>query len=388
MSRGNKPVGKGLWPVLILGPLLMASLLPAVSASGATARENSGAQAVASSSAAARAREVLRQVATHGESWKMIHAAEALVALGEGPAVRALFTANEAADRSDYRIGAWRVRARTAESPEERSRWIGKIEAVLLDPASPDRLDAIETLSKLNCVISGPTLAASRQLAAGLSESDGTFPLWALALANEPGALERLAGVLTSANSQARGRAAYALRWLRPSSPQVLRALAQAADAEAADTDALPYMLGAALALNADPLRAGAWQARLEKILAAGETSARYEACQTLMVRYGIADLPRFQPLLEDPESDTRVGAAWSVLFIEARSRDHPAARGRSAQRSIRGFIEPKNERRTSNAQLPTSNAIVAASVSAWAFEHRRSSRSRSEAPIVADRMS
>lgn len=273
--------------------------------------------------APSRARAVLDQIVAGERSWKRIHAAEALIAIGEGPSIRAIFSRDHAAsDLSDYRIGAWRIRANTAESPDERSRWIGKIEEVFRDPASPDRLDAIESLSKLGFVVSGRTRAMVRTLAAEAPEGDALFAWWALALAGEPGALERMTASLASANGMARQRAAYALRWLRPRSPAILQALARAANAEPFDTDAYPYLLSAALLLNADPQYSAAWQAKLENVLATGETWARYEASQSLMPRYALADLPRLMPLLENPESDTRIGAAWSILYVYIKADD------------------------------------------------------------------
>lgn len=271
--------------------------------------------------ATTRARAVLHQIVAQERSWIQIHAAEALIATGESAAIRAIFVSEQAkADLSDYRIGAWRVRANTAESTDERSHWIGRIEKVFHDPTSPDRLDAIESLSKLGFVVTGQTRAMVRTLAAEASEGDALFALWALALAGEPGALERMTASLASANGVARQRAAYAFRWLRPKSAAILQALARGTNAEPPDTDAYPYLLSAALLLNADPQYIAAWQAKLEKVLATGETWARYEASQSLMPRYGLADLPRLLPLLEHSESDTRIGAAWSILYICARA--------------------------------------------------------------------
>ena len=113
--------------IVVLGLCLSVGLLPAHRAFCANGPDRPNTRADASSSAGGRARQILHEILARRESWKMIHAAEALIAIGEGPAVRAFFAANQAAaDQSDYRIGAWRVRARTAESLEERRRWIEK----------------------------------------------------------------------------------------------------------------------------------------------------------------------------------------------------------------------------------------------------------------------
>jgi HEAT repeat protein len=198
---------------------------------------------------------------------------------------------------------------------------VSRIEEAFLDPASPDRLDAVETLAKLRVAVSGETRATALRLASEWPESDAIFARWALAVAGEPGELERITGSLSSADALARLRAAYALRWLQPAAPATLAALARAADAEPVGSEAHVYLVSAALVLEANPGRLATWQEALEGILATGTAGARYEALQALMLRYGSSDIPRLLPLLDDADSDTRTGAAWAILRIDAQAR-------------------------------------------------------------------
>ena len=95
--------------------------------------------------------------------------------------------------------------------------------------------------------------------------------------------------------------------------------LAQAADAEKADTDASAYLLSAAFALNANPARRSAWRSALEQVLANGSMDARFEACNGLVQQATLASLAPYVPLLDDPGADTRVGAAMTILYVRAR---------------------------------------------------------------------
>ena len=98
-------------------------------------------------------------------------------------------------------------------------------------------------------------------------------------------------------------------------------ALARTADREPSDAIGYAIILGSAVSLNADPTRVPAWIVALEQILANGSAGARYDACQTLMRRYQPAALPKFAPLLDHPEGDVRIGAAWAILHVTGAKR-------------------------------------------------------------------
>ena len=271
---------------------------------------------------AAQARQTLRQILDQDRTWSRIHAAEALVAEGEGETVRRAFEAEAAtADSSPFRVGVWRGLANTAPTAVDRSQWAAKVEATIVRPGDPERLDAIETLCRLRVRGASPTLAALKKMTATDPEGDALLSWWALAFAGEPGALDHIVASLSSHDPLARERAAYALRWLEAKETTVHEALARSADAEPDGSTAYPYVLSAALRLHADAARTGEWRKGLEKILAHGSGEARYEACQALMLGYSPSDFARLQPLLGDADPDARIGAAWAILHIERMAR-------------------------------------------------------------------
>ncbi|MCX6955085.1 MAG: hypothetical protein NTV51_23270 [Verrucomicrobia bacterium] len=273
-----------------------------------------------SSALLTEARTALAQALVTEEGWPKIHAAEALVAVGEGGPVRELFEKLAAnLEGSPQRTGVWRVLAATARTPAERAAFIAKIEATFLNPASADRLQAIESLCKLGHAPAGNTRLAVQKMLQTVPENESALPLWASYLAGDPDAVPGLARRLGSGDALTRLRAAYALRWIGPKQPEALAALARAAEAEPADTLSYPYVVSAAYALRAEPARTADWQAKLDTVLEKGKAGGRYEACQALLLHVGADQLPRFAALLRSPEGDVRIGAAWAICALLQR---------------------------------------------------------------------
>lgn len=271
---------------------------------------------------AAHARSVLHEIMASERSFVRVHAAEALIAAGEADAVRADFIRElPSTESSVFRVGVWRVLANTTHSADERNLWIAKIEGTYCAPASLDRISAIETLCKLGYRVSGKTLELVRQEAAGPPSVQTLLALWSAQLAGELNALKGLTDLLSSSDPILRGDAAYALRWLHLSDPAMRQALVRAATVEPAGTYAYPYILGAALTVDADPTQTRSWEAKLDEAFATGSIDARFEASWTLKHRYKVADLPRLATFLDLPakENDTRVGAAAIILTTLAR---------------------------------------------------------------------
>lgn len=266
----------------------------------------------------AQAKAVLRDVMGREESWIKIHAAEALVIGGDAPFVRQQLAALAGKPTLQYRVGVQRVLARTSSTLVERDAHLAAVERIFLEPASPDRSQALETLCKLRHRVRGPALAAGRELAAGPDSSLRGLALWALVLADEPGARESLLALLGSSEPGARLVAAYACRLLGDPSPATRAALARAAAQEAPASRAYPYVLSAALALDADPAAAPAWRATLQGLLALADTpdAARFEICQGLLPKLAPGDRAGFAPLLAHAGPDTRVGAALVILTL------------------------------------------------------------------------
>ena len=269
-----------------------------------------------------RARAVLDAALANEKAFVKVHAAEALIALGEKEGPRRVFTAElpAANDMRPYRIGVWRVLAAASKSLPERGEWIARTESVVLDETAMDRLHAVESLGKLGHHPSGRVRAAVAEMAKG-SAAEAVFPRWLLHLAGEPAALPAIAAALGSNDPVARLRAAYVLQWLKINDPATRAALDRTAEREPADAIGYTIITGAAVALDANSARTPARVATLEQILAHGAAGARYHASQTLMRRYTIADFPKLAPLLDHPEGDARIGAAWAMLHIAASTK-------------------------------------------------------------------
>jgi hypothetical protein len=269
---------------------------------------------------APRAHDVLLAALATEKAFVKVHAAEALIALGEKQEARRVFRAElpSANDSRPYRIGVWRVLAASADSPSDATEWIARTETVVLDPATMDRLHAVESLGKLRHAPSGRVRAAVEEMAGG-SDAEAVFPHWVLHLAGDRGALPKIVAALDSADPIARLRAAYVLRWLTITDPATRAAIARTAARESPTAIGYTIILGAAVTLDADPTRTNEWIAKLEEISGNGTAGARYDACQTLMRRYTTTDVVKLAPLLDHAEGDVRIGAAWAILHVTRR---------------------------------------------------------------------
>ncbi len=252
-----------------------------------------------------------------------MHAAEALLTLGRIEGVESEFRAVAEAhgERPIVRIGLWRVLARSAADPMARVAWRARIEAAFLDSSATDRVWAIESLCKLGHVLEGRLLDAARTMSTLGTEAPGTvYALWALHLAGDKDAVGRIAEILSSSDGMARRRSSHSLGWLRPQDPHIRAKLARAADAEADDSAALPYVVGGAFSAAAQPERLEAWRSKLRAIMTTGSAAARYEACRNLLPVFTTGDLPQLAALLDDQEASARIGGAWAILTVLGRS--------------------------------------------------------------------
>ena len=116
----------------------------------------------------------MREVFDKQERWVKIHAAEYLLGLDYPDGVREAFLKELDARGSEpeYRIGVWRVLARAANNEDEQKKWTAEICQVAIDPKSPDRLHAVETLAKLRYKAADDELKAIEQAA-----KDGETPM-------------------------------------------------------------------------------------------------------------------------------------------------------------------------------------------------------------------
>lgn len=114
------------------------------------------------------------------EKWVKVHAAEFLIWENiQRQQVQNVYIEEEKKfrDTVQYRIGVWRVLAQTAQTSQDRDDWINRIVDVYNQPNSPDRLHAIETLSKLKHSVVADVNEIYRELDLGVN-SFLLYSLW------------------------------------------------------------------------------------------------------------------------------------------------------------------------------------------------------------------
>lgn len=268
-----------------------------------------------------RSIDVIRGVLKGQERWVKVHAAEYLLALDYVDGVKEAFLAEEKLHGADpeYRIGIWRVLARTANSEEERKNWIDKIRQVIGDPKAPDRLHAVETFAKLQEPATDDEIAV---LKTDLQKGPSPMPplaAWVLLNSGQADAESQLVDMLDNSDSYIRSCAAYALR-LRPFvSPATAQALAAKAKEKPADSSARASLLGAAAVHGPKDVR-DALKPALIEIAKNGAKDDRYEAAQALAQIGDKSDLPMLSDFLEDPNPDIAATAANAILRVERRT--------------------------------------------------------------------
>ena len=285
--------------------LLLAITLGAATAPGAV-DEPLRAQAV----------QVLRASLDQESRWIKVHAAEALLATGNGDGVARAFEQELAshADEKEYRIGIWRVLAQAAREESQREAYVRKILAAFLDTAGPDRLHAAETLGKLGYRVVG-TNAAAFDLAArrGPLAADAR---WVLVNSGAPGSEMRLIALLASDDRGTRNDAAYALRHL-PKLSRPARARLTSAVLKTRSGDGERVTMLSAAFVHAPRDQQARFKTELLTYLSAGTNDEKIEACAALAAQGVNADVPQLAGLLTNPAADIRIAAARAILRID-----------------------------------------------------------------------
>jgi HEAT repeat protein len=238
-----------------------------------------------------------------------VHAAEALVALHRPAPALAAFRPVRDSDEPVQRILIWRVLAAAEPDAETRREYVERIRAALMTPDGPDRTHAMESLAKLD----QPAVAAEHEYIQDVADGAGPaspFALWRLAQAGNADSIGRLAKLLRSRDAVTRSRAIYVLGRLKTEHPAAGAALSAALAAEPSDSPARCMLRSA---VGGDALR--------QVIDDAGASpGGRYLAAVFLSDSGEPRDYPSLARLLEHPDGDVRVGAAYAMLKIDARS--------------------------------------------------------------------
>jgi SSS family solute:Na+ symporter len=281
----------------------------------------------------AQAIDVLKDVMQHEDRFVKIHAAEALIELGESQLVQATFMAEERLHREEpsYRIGIWRVLARTNNGTPERDVWIDRVRAVALDAAAQDRISAVESLAKLKYTLKPEDRPAIEALANGADDGIALFATWLLfQTPRSENPQDHVAQYLDSKDPITRLRAIYILRFLPDLSDANRGRLKAAAQAEPKGTPTYAYATSSSFIVaraygDADEsLRA---RSELYRMIKSGSDAEKEEACQALGVQGSAEDLAAIAPLMTSAAPGARVGAALATARIVRREAQKRAQR-------------------------------------------------------------
>jgi SSS family solute:Na+ symporter len=260
----------------------------------------------------ARCLSVLHEALADGKEFVKVHAAESLIWTGNAGNVREEFL-KEPTTVPRYRIGVWRVLAQTAPDTKGRQEYENKILAVLLDTNAPDRTHAAETSGKLGVTSHAPEVLRLAKEEVGSGQA---MARWVMANSGEEKDESYLAELLESPNTDARGCAAYALRFFKKIRPASYEKLKAAAEREPAGSPQRSNMVSPWY-LHASPAERLAVHTRLLQCAETGKTEDKREVCAALGRAPYPADLPFLTKLLDDADLDARATAAEAILRIE-----------------------------------------------------------------------
>jgi HEAT repeat protein len=251
-------------------------------------------------------------------SWLRIHAAEGLLDNGHIGRIPELFRPEADTATAPYRIGVWRVLARST-SGAERERFVEKIRKVLHDPQATDRISASESLGKINAAIRADREMILNWLKTA-DDATAPFPRWNLVLsadsserANDEAALAKL---LSSNDPIARLRAAFALGRLKNLSADSIAIFREQLKVEPADSIARIYFITALLLNVKDEAEIVELEKQLIPYLNNGKSNELLEIGISTGLRGNPDDLQILEPLLKNPDVDARIGAANGMLQL------------------------------------------------------------------------
>lgn len=269
--------------------------------------------------------------------WIKVHAAEYLIDAKQVAAVHHEFQneLREFGSEPQYRIGIWRVLARSSEDPAERQRFAELILDATLDPGGADRLHAIESLAKLAIPLSKEHLQAVREWTDAAPATEAPFGQWLLAQhsagAERDESVESLLKSAASQDSLASLRGAFALSQLTPLPSLALDGLlklGQAVAEKPAHNDPISAIAEARILSLA-------WQAalasqrgedmvenfRLALRRRASDSPAAGRIYLDQLSRFGDeADIPEILAFLTADDADLAASAANGILAIGRRT--------------------------------------------------------------------
>lgn len=283
----------------------------------------------------------LREVMGTQERWVKVHAAEWLLELGYPQGIAEEFHAEleKYGDEPEYRVGIWRVLAKIPQSARESKAWIDKIKAASIDPKSPDRVHATESLAKLGVSLSSAETASVTNSIKSDDVRLASYSQWLLAVNGDKRKvqIERLCTFLESPDVDSRRIAAYALQFLGPLDDANWTSVVDRANAES-DLLTKIRLHGATLMaapVGADKSELDSSRAAVFEIATQEGRSFDGELIRILAEVGGPEDLHLLENYLGtssaavpdakiDPiTADLRAGAANAILRTDRRHRFH-----------------------------------------------------------------
>jgi hypothetical protein len=189
----------------------------------------------------------------------------------------------------------------------------------MLDSTAPDRLQAVESLCKLDAANPADLEAVQKWLASA-DEASAAFPRWFLVISSPPAQRaaeeERLALLLDSTDVVARLRAAFAVGKLKEISPRTLQRLNQRLQSEPPDSSARVFVIIAALQHAQEENTVSRLSRLLIPFVTKGRPEEQLYAAAALGQFGRAADLQVLSPLRERAQADGRIGAANGMLYL------------------------------------------------------------------------
>ncbi len=260
----------------------------------------------------------LEREMANNTQWLRIHAAEGLLDNGESrDKVAQLFRKESESATAPYRIGVWRVLARSTDSDEHRL-YTRMIRAAMNDPQATDRVSAAESLGKLNAANRDDRSVIFQWLKTA-DDATAAFPRWLLILSSTAGERHEdevaLAALVRSNDPVARIRAAFALGRLKTPAPASLEKIREQLKVEPSDSIARVYLI-TALLLHENSASA---MAELEHQLLPylhGKANEQLEVGIVMGLRGNPDSIALLEPLLQSSAPDARIGAANGILRL------------------------------------------------------------------------
>ncbi len=260
-----------------------------------------------------RAVTTLRKSLRDGKEFVKVHAAEELIWAGYPQKVKELYlTELEKDPGPSSRVGVWRVLAFAADNESKRQEYIDKLVKVFLNPDSPDRGSAGETLGKLGYSEHRKEVIDMAADSAGDKQNLRWAARWIMANSTKPKDEKYLAELLDDKNAQTRRITAYSLRWQKKLQPETLDKLKKLADEEKEN----PVYFLSASCKHLPNSELAYIKKKLLWYAENGDVAQKCEACAGLCYVGGLEDIELLEKLMADESLDVRSNAAYAILEI------------------------------------------------------------------------